>query len=100
MPRYFFDVHANGNVAPDEEGMILPNIDGARKEASRALGDLARDTIHRESSRSLVIKVRRLMSPVGPFETCPSVRRLSAYRVPGETGSTRRTGKSALLTQL
>jgi hypothetical protein len=36
---------ANGELAPDEDGMIPPNMEAARREASRSLVDLARDTV-------------------------------------------------------
>jgi hypothetical protein len=63
MTRYFFDVLANGKLAPDEEGMILPNIDAARTEASRALADLARDTLRSEGSPRIGIEVRTADGP-------------------------------------
>jgi hypothetical protein len=64
MTRYFFDVLANGEIARDEEGTILPNIDAARREASLSLADLARDTLRSEGSPSLVIEVRTSDGPV------------------------------------
>ena len=57
MTRYFFDIIAHGELAPDEEGMILPNMEAARREASRSLADLARDTV-RSGSPRLAISVR------------------------------------------
>jgi len=39
MTRYFFNVMAAGNLIPDEEGMILPNVEAARREAFRSLAD-------------------------------------------------------------
>ncbi|WOH53638.1 DUF6894 family protein [Bradyrhizobium sp. sBnM-33] len=44
MTRYFFDVLTDGKIMP-EEGMILPNMDAARTEATCAIADLARDTL-------------------------------------------------------
>ena len=54
MAKYFFDVFVKGECAPDEEGMILPNTIEARREASRSLADLARDTIREDGSPRLV----------------------------------------------
>ena len=64
MAKYFFDVFVNGECAPDEEGLILPNTIEARREASRSLADLARDTIREDGSPKLVIAVRTSDGPV------------------------------------
>ena len=58
MTRYFFDVMAAGNLIPDEEGMILPNMEAARREASRSLADLARDAVRNDGTHRLAISVR------------------------------------------
>ena len=64
----FFDIIAAGKLSPDEEGMILPNMDAARREASRSLADLARDVIRTEHiPTALTISVRNCEGPV--FET-------------------------------
>jgi hypothetical protein len=64
MPQYFFDIVADGELVPDEEGMNLPGLDAARREASHSLGDLARDTARPDR---LAISVRTSDGPV--FET-------------------------------
>jgi hypothetical protein len=51
MAQYFFDIIADGKLSPDEEGMILPNMDAARREASRSLADLARDNSYSAPSQ-------------------------------------------------
>ena len=63
MTRYFFDVLTNGKLSSDDEGMILPNIDAARTEASRSLGDLARDTLRAEGPPRVGIEVRTSDGP-------------------------------------
>jgi hypothetical protein len=40
MPRYFFDVH-DGTFARDEEGVVLANVDAARKQVWRTLPAMA-----------------------------------------------------------
>ena len=64
MMRYFFDITADGELTPDEEGMILPNIDAAWHEASDSLADLARDTVRSEGTPRLAISVRTDDGPV------------------------------------
>jgi hypothetical protein len=64
MTRYFFDVMAAGNLIPDEEGMILPNMEAARREASRSLADLARDAVRNDGTPRLAISVRTDDGPV------------------------------------
>jgi hypothetical protein len=63
MARFFFDVIADGDLAPDEEGMNLPNLDAARREASRALAEIARDAVRSDVPR-MVISVRTEEGPV------------------------------------
>jgi hypothetical protein len=49
---------------PDEEGMILPDFDAARREASRSLAQLARAEIHSQDLLKLTISVRTSEGPV------------------------------------
>lgn len=63
MTRYFFDVLSNGKLTSDEEGTVLPNIDAARKEATLALGDLARETLRSSGSPRVGIEVRTSEGP-------------------------------------
>ncbi|WP_439369199.1 DUF6894 family protein [Bradyrhizobium sp. DASA03120] len=62
MPRYYFDLREGHHVAPDEEGLDLPDMEAVQNEAARALSDLARDTIRATAAfgvaRNLSIEVR------------------------------------------
>jgi hypothetical protein len=64
MAQYFFDIIANGQLALDEEGMILPTMDAARREASRSLAHLARDADRSEGFPRFAISVRTSDGPV------------------------------------
>jgi hypothetical protein len=64
LAQYFFDVIADGDLIPDEEGTNLANIDAARREAHRSLADLARDVIRTEHPPKLTISVRSSEGPV------------------------------------
>jgi hypothetical protein len=64
MVRYFFDVIADGALVRDEEGMILPNMDAAQREASQSLADLAREIIRTKRPPILTISVRTSEGPV------------------------------------
>ena len=52
------------NGPPMKRGMILPNTTEARREASRSLADLARDTIREDGSPRLAISVCTSDGPV------------------------------------
>jgi Domain of unknown function (DUF6894) len=39
MPRYFFHMH-NGSLSTDDEGLDFPDLNGARREAIRACGEM------------------------------------------------------------
>jgi hypothetical protein len=67
MALYFFDIITDGILAPDLEGMVLPNMDAARRKASRALANLARGTGASERLPKLTVSVRTSEGPV--FET-------------------------------
>ena len=43
MPHYFFHIRAEGHLIPDEEGLILPDLAGARQEAVCSIRDLMAD---------------------------------------------------------
>lgn len=67
MPRYYFDLRDGDCLAPDEEGVDLPDLVAVQNEAARAIADLARDTIRTSRSfgaaRGLVIEARVRAAP-------------------------------------
>lgn len=58
MPRYHFDVTDTGRLTRDEEGLELPNLQEARKEAVAALADMAKDELPDGDHREFVVEVR------------------------------------------
>ena len=58
MPLFYFDVRDGQKFISDEEGLELPDIDGAREEAARALADMARDVLPSSVVREMAIEVR------------------------------------------
>src|SRR4051794_1574882 len=64
MQRYFFDIRDGETLAPDEEGMVLPDLAAVREEAAQSLADLARDMLRLQSGRHLAIEVRDAGGPV------------------------------------
>ena len=61
--RYFFDIR-DDQLVPDEEGMILPDIEAAQEEATRTLTDLVREAMRAESAGGMTIEVRSQHGPV------------------------------------
>ncbi len=57
MPRYYFDVIDTGRRIRDEEGVELPNLHEARKQALAALGDMAKDELPDGDHREFVVEV-------------------------------------------
>jgi hypothetical protein len=41
MPRYFFDIRDGDELIADEEGMDLPDLEAAFREAARSLADIS-----------------------------------------------------------
>ncbi|WP_439399397.1 DUF6894 family protein [Bradyrhizobium sp. PMVTL-01] len=62
MPRYYFHLRKGNQVAHDEEGMDLREMEAVQNEAAHALSDLARDAIREASALgvacNLTIEVR------------------------------------------
>jgi hypothetical protein len=67
MAQYFFDIIAGGKLSLDEEGLTLPNMEAARREATRSLADLARQIDRTDYPPALTISVRNCEGPI--FET-------------------------------
>jgi hypothetical protein len=58
VPRYFFDVTDGGNVTVDSEGVEFDSLEGARGEALRTLGEIARDELPDDDHRQFSIEIR------------------------------------------
>jgi hypothetical protein len=63
MRRYFFDLHDEGGVVTDDEGIQLSTLEAVQDEAAHALADFARDEARRFNAdagvvRQLEIEVR------------------------------------------
>jgi hypothetical protein len=58
LPRYFFDLHDNGEVHKDDTGSEFANLDDVRAAAMLLLPDIAREGVPRDGDyRSLVVFV-------------------------------------------
>jgi hypothetical protein len=58
MPLFYFDVRDGQKLIRDDDGLEFPNIEAARDEATRALGELARDVLPGRAVREMAIEVR------------------------------------------
>ena len=45
MPRYYFDLRDGDDLAVDEEGVELRDMELVQEEAARSLADMARDAV-------------------------------------------------------
>jgi hypothetical protein len=65
MIRYYFDIVVDDEVTVDEEGVLLPDIKAARREASLSLAEIARDELlSARTIARLTISVRNKDGPV------------------------------------
>jgi hypothetical protein len=66
MKRYYFDIRDGDGLAPDEEGLELPDIEAVQQEAALSLADLARDAVRisRRNVNLMEIEVRDDNGPV------------------------------------
>jgi hypothetical protein len=58
MPRFYFDVSDCGVMSPDDEGLVLPDLKAARKEALATLGSIAKDELPDGNRREFVVSIR------------------------------------------
>ena len=58
MPLYFFDSRDEDTFIQGGEGLVFPDAEAARDEATRALAELARDVLPGSLRRELAIDVR------------------------------------------
>jgi hypothetical protein len=58
VPRYFFDLADCDGLVPDETGTVLKGIEAVRSEATKALWEIAADTLSEGGGREIEIKVR------------------------------------------
>jgi hypothetical protein len=63
MPLYFFDVTDTGRTSHDNRGMELPSLIEARREALRALADIAKDELPNGDYRDFTIHIRENDGP-------------------------------------
>ena len=66
VPRFFFDLKFDGEMPTnDEEGLVMPDLETARVEASRALSDLSREMVlSGKITNSLAVIIRDDAGPV------------------------------------
>lgn len=58
MPRFYFDVRDQDGVHYDQDGIELPDIDTARHEAWRALGEMMQEGIADAGKTVVAIDIR------------------------------------------
>jgi hypothetical protein len=68
MPRYYFDLRDEDEVAVDEEGLELSSLRAVQIGAAKSLADLARDALHSSfivpGIRHMAVEVRDRSGPV------------------------------------
>jgi hypothetical protein len=68
MPRYYFDVRDNDELAIDEEGLVLPTLQAVQIEAARSLVDIAKYAVWEKAETVLghrmAVEVRDDNGPV------------------------------------
>jgi len=58
MPLYFFDTYDGLVVTQDKTGLVLDNLDLARREAVKALPGMARDALPDGEEAQFSVRVR------------------------------------------
>ena len=58
VPRFFFDIRDGSKFVADEEGMELPDLDAAEREAAEAAAEMGRDKLPGSKLRRIIVEVR------------------------------------------
>ena len=58
MPLFYFDTREGPRFIPDEEGMELPSLDAAEREAAETAAEMGRDRLPSGDSRDVTVEVR------------------------------------------
>ncbi|QQO12562.1 hypothetical protein JJB99_24230 [Bradyrhizobium diazoefficiens] len=64
MPRYYFDTSDSEKLVSDDVGVEIASFEDVKREASRAIADLAKDVLPGSEVRTLAIQVRDAVGPV------------------------------------
>ena len=77
MPRFYFDMVANGDLSLDHSGIDLRDLGEAREEAMRTAMEVAAELIPRQGPLRLVFAVsneayRLLLRVIVVFEAAPA----------------------------
>jgi hypothetical protein len=58
MPRFYFDIREGPRFTPDDEGLEFASLDGAEREATKAVAEIGRDRLPSGEARDIGIEVR------------------------------------------
>ena len=58
MLRYFFDVREGVRFVEDEDGIELPDIGAAEREAAESAASIGRDLLPKGTARCITVEVR------------------------------------------
>jgi hypothetical protein len=64
MPRFYFDIRDNEALAPDEEGLELPDMRAAEVEAAHSLAHMAKDMPSGTEHHHMAVEVRTDDGPI------------------------------------
>jgi hypothetical protein len=76
MPRFYIDIRTNGVTAADDVGVVLPDLETARTEATRALSEMAKAATKLPVAIGAVIRGENF-EPVCEVESVVRSKRLS-----------------------
>jgi len=58
MPRFYFDAREDDDFVPDDEGLELPDLSTAEREALETAASIAWDKLRTGAVRAVTIEVR------------------------------------------
>ncbi|WP_024510681.1 hypothetical protein [Bradyrhizobium sp. ARR65] len=64
MKKYYFDIRDGSQFISDDEGVVLPNIESARQEATSTLSEITRDWVRGRPQHHMAVEVRDDHGPI------------------------------------
>jgi hypothetical protein len=58
MPRFYFDIRESGTFIEDEDGMLLPDLEAAKRVAAESAAEIGRDRLPQGAIQCVSIDVR------------------------------------------
>jgi hypothetical protein len=58
VPRFYFDLIEDGDLSPDDTGIVLDSSDAAQRQAQRSLAEMVKDALPDGEAKAMALQIR------------------------------------------